>query len=89
MLILGACISLINIPVISLVQEQTEKEKIGRVMSLSTMVSMGLIPISYGAVSGLLSTGIPISWILLFSGCVLFLFSALVFWKAKVLKATD
>ncbi|WP_079525357.1 MFS transporter [Halobacillus hunanensis] len=57
----------INIPLISMIQEYTDPDKIGRVMSLIRMASFGLMPLSYAAVSFLLRLEISIQVILFWS----------------------
>ncbi|MDO7906065.1 MFS transporter [Paenibacillus sp. JX-17] len=66
--LLGSCVSFINIPVISLVQESAPAHMLGRIVSLNTMVSMGLIPISYGLVSFLLTLKVGIQPMLVTGG---------------------
>lgn len=59
--LMGFCIACNNVPMLSLIQEITERDKLGRVMSLASVSSMGLSPISYAMVSALLSAGVSIS----------------------------
>ncbi|UXY16337.1 MFS transporter [Chitiniphilus purpureus] len=53
-----------NVPMMSLIQHYTDRSKIGRVMSLNTMASMGLSPISYALVTALLGLHVSIGWIM-------------------------
>ncbi|GGP22839.1 MFS transporter [Silvimonas iriomotensis] len=53
-----------NVPMMSLIQQYADRSKIGRVMSLNTMASMGLSPLSYAMVTGLLSLHIGIGVIM-------------------------
>jgi DHA3 family macrolide efflux protein-like MFS transporter len=85
----GICSSVINIPVFSLIQEQTDPGKMGRVMSLVMMSAMGLMPLSFGLVATLLSVGVSVSLILLVCGVILVLFTSLILWKAPVLRRAD
>jgi MFS family permease len=62
--LMGFCIACNNVPMLSLIQESTERNKLGRVMSLASVSSMGLSPISYAMVSALLSAGVSISIIM-------------------------
>ncbi|MEW4282802.1 hypothetical protein [Priestia koreensis] len=66
--LIGVCISCVNIIVISQMQQRVPKDKIGRVMSLNTMVSMGLIPVSYGLVSLLLNGAVSLTILLTCAG---------------------
>lgn len=58
--LMGLCIACNNVPMLSLIQECTARDKLGRVMSLTSVSSMGLSPISYAMVSALLSAGVSI-----------------------------
>ncbi|GHD69141.1 MFS transporter [Jeongeupia chitinilytica] len=49
-----------NVPMMSVLQQYTERSKIGRVMSLNTIASMGLSPISYAMVTALLALHVDI-----------------------------
>ncbi|TJZ72945.1 MFS transporter [Chitiniphilus eburneus] len=53
-----------NVPMMSLIQQYADRDKLGRVMSLNTMASMGLSPLSYAMVTGLLSLKVGIGWIM-------------------------
>ncbi|WP_373976355.1 MFS transporter [Chitinibacter sp. SCUT-21] len=53
-----------NVPMMSLIQQYSDKDKLGRVMSLNSMASMGLTPISYAMVTGLLSIHLSMAWIM-------------------------
>ncbi|WP_348945859.1 MFS transporter [Chitinibacter sp. FCG-7] len=53
-----------NVPMMSLIQQYSDKDKIGRVMSLNSMASMGLTPLSYAMVTGLLSLHLSMAWIM-------------------------
>ncbi|CAH0346685.1 MFS transporter [Bacillus sp. CECT 9360] len=84
--IIGMAISSVNIPVISLVQETVVEDKLGRILSLMTMVSMGLIPISYALVSGLLNYNIDIVTILAIASSLIIALSIILFAKGTSLK---
>ncbi|WP_028454934.1 MFS transporter [Chitinilyticum litopenaei] len=62
--LIGLGIASNNVPMMSVIQQYSDKNKIGRVMSLNTMASMGLSPISYAMVTGLLSMKVSIAWIM-------------------------
>jgi MFS family permease len=59
-LVMGALVSATNVAVVSLVQQQTPAEVLGRVMSVLMFSSMSLTPISY-AVSGGVARGIGVN----------------------------
>ncbi|WP_179867370.1 MFS transporter [Terribacillus saccharophilus] len=73
----GICVSSINVPVISLIQRVVPKHLTGRVLSVSTLVSIGLVPLSYGLVSLLLIADISIVSILLMSSLSIVIFSSI------------
>ncbi|MFQ3545021.1 MFS transporter [Halobacillus rhizosphaerae] len=87
--LIGVCISSINIPVMSLIQEKVHKDKLGRVMSLNTMVSIGLIPVSYALVSALLSIHIDISQILFDSSLIIVTLSVFILWKGRTMRTLN
>lgn len=72
--LLGLCIACNNVPMLALIQEYTARDKLGRVMSLSSTASMGLSPVSYAMVSALLSGGISISFIMPVFGLTMSIF---------------
>ncbi|WP_257347914.1 MFS transporter [Pseudalkalibacillus decolorationis] len=84
--LLGATFSLINIPIFAAVQSVVKDEMIGRVMSLLSMASLGLVPVSFAITSGLLSTGIDVSQVMLGGGVLIILVAALIFWKVTGLR---
>lgn len=79
--LLGVCVSAINVPFISLIQSVVPKHLIGRVLSVSTLVSIGLVPLSYGLVSLLLLSDISIVSILLVSSFSIVVFSSILILK--------
>lgn len=74
---MGICSSIINVTVISTIQEKSHSDKIGRVMSLVNASSNGLVPLSYGFVSLALVMNLTISDIMLLSGCIIMVISLL------------
>lgn len=89
LLFIGAFNTGMNIPFASLVQEITDPDKMGRVMSFIAFSSLGLMPVSYSLLSALLSIGVPISLILMISGFFIFLFSIFVMTGAKTIRGLD
>ncbi|MBE9610452.1 MFS transporter [Chitinilyticum piscinae] len=75
--LLGLGIASNNVPMMSVIQQYTDREKIGRVMSLNTMAAMGLSPLSYAMVTGLLAIHVSIGWIMPVFGLVM---SAAMLW---------
>jgi hypothetical protein len=58
-------------------------------MSLETLMSAGLIPVSHAMVSALLSLAVPMSFIMTVCGTFLALLSLLAIWKVKALRTAD
>ncbi|MFD3450556.1 MFS transporter [Microbacteriaceae bacterium 4G12] len=87
--ILGICLSISNIISPSLIQELVEPSMMGRVQSLMSTASMGFVPLSFAAVSVLLSSGISISLIMLISCTVLTLFVFGILWRVKIVWTVD
>lgn len=63
--IMAVLMQLINIPLITILQQSTDKRMLGRMMSLFMTVSTGLIPISFIATSSLIAIGISIQLIII------------------------
>ncbi|MFD1037675.1 MFS transporter [Virgibacillus byunsanensis] len=66
--IMALMTQLVNIPLITMLQQTTEKRMLGRMMSFLMTVSTGLIPVSYVATSFLIAAGIGIQTIIIVSG---------------------
>jgi hypothetical protein len=86
---IGLSLAASNIPIMSVIQSLVEKEMIGRLMSLISTCSMGLIPVSYALTSLLLSIGFSISMIMLMGAVPLLLLVLYVFMKVPVLLSID
>ncbi len=72
----GLCLSLLNIPILTYVQTISQTKMIGRVMSLLTLMSIGLIPVSYAVSSFLLQLRIiNVVGLIVISGAFMGIFS--------------
>ncbi|MDC2865497.1 MFS transporter [Bacillus sp. BP-3] len=80
--LVGTFTQMIIIPVIGIIQSYTKKQYLGRIMSLLTLASMGLTPLSYGLTSVLIMYNIGISNIIFWSGISLFVLS-IVFYSLR------
>ena len=80
--LVGTFTQMITIPVIGIIQSYTKKQYLGRIMSLLTLASMGLTPLSYGLTSVLIMYNIGISNIIFWSGISLFVLS-IVFYSLR------
>ncbi|MDQ0271290.1 hypothetical protein [Cytobacillus purgationiresistens] len=74
---------------ITTIQEKSSKEKIGRVMSLVSAFSNGLVPLSYAFVSFAIVMSLSISNIMVLCGSLILLISILFIAKAKVILTTN
>lgn len=68
--IMGFLVQLINIPLMTMLQQTTNKKMIGRMMGFLMTASTGLVPVSYLFTSFLLAAGIKIQTIMIISGIV-------------------
>jgi hypothetical protein len=71
------------------VQNEAEPEMIGRVMSIQTVSSMGLTPISYGLTSLSLSLEIDIKFIIMVGALSLIAFTLYIYFKIPALRTVD
>lgn len=87
--IMASCASMVSVPIFSYVQENTDKEMLGRVMSLLNITSLGILPLSYALASFTLSAGISTALLLLFSGVILISFCIVVLSTNKGIQQAD
>lgn len=87
--LLGLSMTISNICAVSVIQNKTDPEMIGRVMSIQTISSIGLTPISYGITSLCLSFGTGIQFVIMFGALFLFLFTFLIYFKIPTLRNVD
>ncbi len=88
-LLVGIFIQTTALPVVSIIQNNVEKEFLGRVMSLLSISAMGLTPISYGITSVLLYYNWSIRNVMLFSSLIFIIITIIIFMKAKNIKEAD
>ena len=87
--LVGASIQWINIPLLSAVQSVVDQKVIGRIMSLLSIATLGLTPISYAITSYILSVGVEISTIMAISAISMFLIAVLTYWKVPAMRRID
>ncbi len=78
-----------NVPMMSLIQQSADRDKLGRVMSLNNMVSMGLSPVSYAMVTALLAAHISITWIMPIFGLTMALVMLVLTIQLKVIRTAN
>ncbi|WP_193657823.1 MFS transporter [Bacillus cereus] len=83
---LGFFMSLSGVLLMTVIQERVDSQKIGRVMSLISTSTQGLVPLAYGIVALILSFNISIFQILLVSGSLISVVMIIVFLTAKELR---
>ncbi|USK57410.1 MFS transporter [Cytobacillus solani] len=89
LLMMGVLSSIINVSLISTIQEQSDEEKMGRVMSLINASSNGLVPLSYAFVSLALVLNLTISNIMLLCGILIVVISLIFTLNSKVIKEVN
>ncbi len=89
LVMMGFMSSMINVPLVSIIQENSETDKLGRVMSFVNASSNGLVPLSYAFVSICLTFGTSISNILLCCGLLITILSILFITKYKIVRDTN
>ncbi|PFR47925.1 MFS transporter [Bacillus cereus] len=89
LVMMGFMSSMINVPLVSIIQENCETDKLGRVMSFVNASSNGLVPLSYAFVSICLTFGTSISNILLCCGLLISILSILFITKYKIVRDTN
>lgn len=87
--LLGSTFSIINIPIIAAIQSTIKEEMMGRVMSLLSMASLGLVPVSFALTSLFLSMGVDITKIMLAGGTLIIILSVIIFSKVPGLRNFD
>ena len=75
LLVMGICSAIINVLLISKIQEKTDNHMLERVMSIVNASSNGLIPLSYALISLLLGFNVGISSIISVSAVIVILVS--------------
>ncbi|CDO02728.1 enterobactin exporter EntS [Oceanobacillus picturae] len=69
--VMAFAMQIVNIPIMTMLQQTTEKRMLGRIMSLLMTVSSGLVPVSYAVTSLLIAVGVQIQVIIIVSGLVI------------------
>jgi DHA3 family macrolide efflux protein-like MFS transporter len=89
MFMLGLCVALNNLPAAIMLQTHSDKERIGRVIGFNDTLTMGLTPLSYLIVSGLLMAGVNHKFILASSGILMFMFCLMMMRQFPIIRAAD
>jgi len=86
LILMGSLSSFINVMLVTSIQENSQKDKIGRVMSLVSASSNGLVPLSYAFVSIALVYNFGISYVMMICGIGITIISILFLVRSKVAK---
>ncbi len=79
----------VYLPTVTMVQEKTDKDKLGRVMSIITLAASGFEPVAFGLISLLVAAAIPIQSVLAIAGVTGLIFSVFLIWKSRAFRAMD
>ena len=88
-LLLGFCVACNNVPMLSVLQQYTDRDKLGRVMSINSVSSMGLSPVSYAIVSSLIAGGASIGLIMPLFGLAMSIIVGIMALASPVVRNTD
>ncbi len=89
MFLIGLCVTFNNLPTAVMLQTYSDKDRIGRVMGFYDTLTMGLVPLSYLLVSGLLLAGVGHRTILACAGALMFLFCLAMLGRFPIIRTTD
>ena len=89
MFLIGFCISLNNLPVNYMLQAYADKDRIGRLLGVHDTLTVGLAPVSYLLVLGLLMLGVHYKVILVFAGVSMFLFCLTMMKRFPIIRTTE
>lgn len=87
--LVGLTLSIIDVPILSAIQANTDEDYIGRMMSLISFASMGLLPVSFLLTSLFISLGFSIDQIIFVASCCLLTVGLIVVTFAKSIRYVD
>ncbi|PRO65049.1 MFS transporter [Alkalicoccus urumqiensis] len=79
----------VYLPAVTMVQENTDKDKLGRVMSIISLAAGGFEPIAFGLIALLVALSLPISFILTAAASSGLLLGLLLIWKSPGFRKID
>ncbi|WP_347552924.1 MFS transporter (plasmid) [Pseudalkalibacillus hwajinpoensis] len=79
----------VYLPTVTMVQEKTDKNKLGRVMSIITLAASGFEPIAFGFISFLVASDLPIQTVLTYTASTGLLLGVLLIWKSTAFRNMD
>ncbi|QUE86330.1 MFS transporter [Exiguobacterium alkaliphilum] len=84
----GFMLMLVYLPAVTLMQEHSDQDKIGRVMSIMALAASGLEPIAFAVLSILVALAVPIQTLLITFGIIGLALSALLFARSQTFRDT-
>lgn len=84
----GFMLMLVYLPTVTLMQEKSDRDKIGRVMSIMALAASGLEPIAFAVLSVLVALAVPIQTLLLAFGIIGLVLGALLFVRSETFRHT-
>lgn len=79
----------VYLPTVTIVQERTDKDKLGRVMSIITLAASGFEPIAFGLIAFLVAADLPIQTILAVAGTTGLLLSGILVYYSRYFRQLD
>lgn len=89
LIVMGLSSSVVNIMIITLIQQETRPELLGRVMSFLIAVSNGLLPLSYGCLTLFVSLNLSITYLFFISGIVISSLCIVFWFKSQKLRGLN
>lgn len=84
----GFMLMLVYLPAVTLMQEHSDQDKIGRVMSIMALAASGLEPVAFAVLSVLVALAVPIQTLLITFGIIGLALSALLFARSQTFRHT-
>jgi hypothetical protein len=87
--LMGGAGMLVYLPTITMIQEKTDNNKLGRVMSLVNFAASGFEPIAFALISFLVAASIPIQTVLMYTSITGLVLAGLLLWLSPEFRQTD
>ncbi|WP_214830658.1 MFS transporter [Exiguobacterium sp. s56] len=84
----GFMLMLVYLPTVTLMQEHSDHDKIGRVMSIMALAASGLEPIAFAVLSILVALAVPIQTLLISFGIIGLIFSIVLYVRSQTFRDT-
>ncbi|MCT4782690.1 MULTISPECIES: MFS transporter [Exiguobacterium] len=84
----GFMLMLVYLPAVTLMQEHSDEDKIGRVMSIMALAASGLEPVAFAVLSVLVALAVPIQTLLITFGIIGLVFSIVLSTRSQIFRHT-